>query len=72
MEPLYGQIRPYAWGSRQAIARIQGRPVPSPGPEAELWLDWKNRDTVHQPKKLGIARREWGISVGIGIGLTQL
>jgi mannose-6-phosphate isomerase len=38
MEPLYGQIRPYAWGSRTAIARIQGRPVPSAGPEAELWL----------------------------------
>jgi mannose-6-phosphate isomerase len=38
MEPLYGQIRPYAWGSRQALARIQGRPVPSAGPEAELWL----------------------------------
>jgi mannose-6-phosphate isomerase len=38
MERLYGQIRPYAWGSREAIARIQGRPVPSEGPEAELWL----------------------------------
>jgi len=38
MERLYGQIRPYAWGSREAIARIQGRPVPSDGPEAELWL----------------------------------
>ena len=38
MEPLYGKIRPYAWGSRQAIAAIQGRPVPSDGPEAELWL----------------------------------
>jgi mannose-6-phosphate isomerase len=38
MEQLDGQIRPYAWGSRRAIAAIQGRPVPSPGPEAELWL----------------------------------
>src|SRR5205814_4452823 len=28
----------YAWGSRRAIAAIQGRPVPSGGPEAELWL----------------------------------
>jgi mannose-6-phosphate isomerase len=36
--PLEGQIRDYAWGSRTAIATIQGRPVPSPGPEAELWL----------------------------------
>ncbi|WP_433688331.1 mannose-6-phosphate isomerase, class I [Micromonospora carbonacea] len=38
MEPLHGPIRDYAWGSRSAIAGLQGRPVPSPGPEAELWL----------------------------------
>ncbi|WFE64075.1 mannose-6-phosphate isomerase, class I [Micromonospora sp. WMMD714] len=38
MELLYGSIRDYAWGSRSAIAELQGRPVPSAGPEAELWL----------------------------------
>ena len=38
MRPLRSSIRPYAWGSRTGIARLQGRPVPSPGPEAELWL----------------------------------
>ncbi|SCG42803.1 mannose-6-phosphate isomerase, class I [Micromonospora halophytica] len=38
MELLYGPIRDYAWGSRSAIAALQGRPVPSDGPEAELWL----------------------------------
>ncbi|WP_433347667.1 mannose-6-phosphate isomerase, class I [Micromonospora sp. CA-111912] len=38
MEPLHGPIRDYAWGSRSAIAELQGRPVPSAGPEAELWL----------------------------------
>jgi mannose-6-phosphate isomerase len=31
-------IRPYAWGSRHAIAELQGRPVPADGPEAELWM----------------------------------
>jgi len=31
-------VRPYAWGSRTAIAELQGRPVPSAGPEAELWM----------------------------------
>ncbi len=31
-------VRPYAWGSRHAIAELQGRPVPAPGPEAELWM----------------------------------
>jgi mannose-6-phosphate isomerase len=31
-------VMPYAWGSRTAIASLQGRPVPSPGPEAELWM----------------------------------
>ncbi|GIE79363.1 putative mannose-6-phosphate isomerase ManA [Actinoplanes philippinensis] len=35
--PLTGVIRPYAWGSRTAIADLQGRPA-SDGPEAELWL----------------------------------
>ncbi|MFD4207738.1 mannose-6-phosphate isomerase, class I [Micromonospora tulbaghiae] len=38
MELLQGRIRDYAWGSRTAIAELQGRPVPSDGPEAELWL----------------------------------
>lgn len=38
MEPLSGVIRDYAWGSRTVIAGLQGRSVPSPGPEAELWL----------------------------------
>ena len=36
--PLVGVVRPYAWGSHTAIAGLQGRPVPSDGPEAELWL----------------------------------
>ncbi|BAL86089.1 putative mannose-6-phosphate isomerase [Actinoplanes missouriensis 431] len=35
--PLHGAIRAYAWGSRTAIAELQGRPAPD-GPEAELWL----------------------------------
>ncbi|SCG73737.1 mannose-6-phosphate isomerase, type 1 [Micromonospora echinaurantiaca] len=38
MELLYGPIKDYAWGSRSAIAELQGRPAPSDGPEAELWL----------------------------------
>ncbi len=38
MDRLEGCIQAYAWGSRTAIARVQGRPAPSPGPEAELWL----------------------------------
>lgn len=35
---LKNPIQPYAWGSRRAIAELCGRPVPSPTPEAELWL----------------------------------
>lgn len=38
MRLLHGRIRDYAWGSRSAIAQLQGRPAPSDGPEAELWL----------------------------------
>jgi mannose-6-phosphate isomerase len=38
MELLRPVIRPYDWGSRHAIAELQGRPVPAAGPEAELWM----------------------------------
>lgn len=35
---LRNPVRTYAWGSRTAIANLQGRPVPSPEAEAELWM----------------------------------
>lgn len=35
---LAGAMRPYAWGSRTALAELQGRAVPSRSPEAELWF----------------------------------
>jgi mannose-6-phosphate isomerase len=35
---LENTVQPYAWGSRTAIAELRGDPVPSPGPEAELWM----------------------------------
>jgi mannose-6-phosphate isomerase len=38
MDLLRPAIRPYAWGSRYGIATLQGRPVPSASPEAELWM----------------------------------
>jgi mannose-6-phosphate isomerase len=38
MELLRGEIRPYPWGSHEAIARLQGRPAPTARPEAELWF----------------------------------
>ncbi|MGE5829524.1 MAG: mannose-6-phosphate isomerase, class I [Micromonosporaceae bacterium] len=38
MNRLSNPILKYAWGSRTAIATIQGRPAPSAHPEAELWL----------------------------------
>lgn len=38
MKTLDGVVRPYAWGSRTAIAALRGRAVPSPHPEAELWF----------------------------------
>ena len=25
-----------------------------PKPSSNIWLDWRNRDTIHQPKKQGI------------------
>ncbi len=38
MYRLQSQIRGYPWGSRDFIAKVQGRPYPTPGPEAELWI----------------------------------
>jgi mannose-6-phosphate isomerase len=38
MDVLRPVVRPYAWGSTDAIAELTGRPVPAPGPEAELWM----------------------------------
>ncbi len=38
MELMRNRIRPYAWGSRTAIAELLGEPVPSAHPQAELWL----------------------------------
>ena len=38
MELLRNAVRPYEWGSRTAIADLLGRPVPTPHPEAELWM----------------------------------
>jgi mannose-6-phosphate isomerase len=37
MDLLTNAIQPYAWGSRSAIAELQGR-QPSERPEAELWM----------------------------------
>ncbi len=38
MELMRNRIRPYAWGSRTAIAELTGAPCPSAHPQAELWM----------------------------------
>jgi mannose-6-phosphate isomerase len=38
MDLLSATVKPYPWGTRDAIAELQGRPVPAPAPEAELWM----------------------------------
>lgn len=35
---LDNPVRTYDWGSHEVLARLQGRPVPTAEPEAELWL----------------------------------
>ena len=35
---LKNRILNYAWGSHEAIAKLTGRPFPTPEPEAELWM----------------------------------
>ncbi|HWD01290.1 MAG TPA: mannose-6-phosphate isomerase, class I [Amycolatopsis sp.] len=47
MELLRNAVRPYAWGSRTVIPELQGRPVPAPHPEAELWMGAHPGDPSH-------------------------
>src|SRR3977135_1401919 len=47
MELLDNPVRRYAWGSRTVIADLLGREVPSPHPEAELWLGAHPGDPSH-------------------------
>ncbi|PFG49498.1 mannose-6-phosphate isomerase type 1 [Amycolatopsis sulphurea] len=47
VELLRNAVRPYAWGSRTAIPQLQGRPVPAPHPEAELWMGAHPGDPSH-------------------------
>ncbi|MFT4044145.1 MAG: mannose-6-phosphate isomerase, class I [Gordonia sp. (in: high G+C Gram-positive bacteria)] len=47
MKTLDGVVRPYAWGSRTAIAALRGLPVPSPHPEAELWFGAHRAGPAH-------------------------
>jgi mannose-6-phosphate isomerase len=47
VELLDNPVRPYAWGSRTVIAELQGRPTPSPHPEAEMWLGAHPGDPSH-------------------------
>ena len=38
MELLDNPVRAYAWGSRTVIPDLLGQEVPSPHPQAEMWL----------------------------------
>ncbi len=47
MDVLDNPVRSYAWGSRTVIAELLGEPVPSPHPQAELWLGAHPADPSH-------------------------
>ncbi len=57
MDLLRPVVQPYAWGSRHAIAGLQGRPVPSAGPEAELWMG------AHPAAPSGLTRAERNLTL---------
>jgi mannose-6-phosphate isomerase len=52
---LDNPVQHYAWGSRTAIAELQGRPHPTDQPEAELWIGAhpKAPSRVIEPPGLG-------------------
>ncbi|PXY21087.1 mannose-6-phosphate isomerase, class I [Prauserella muralis] len=56
VELLRNAVRPYAWGSRTTIAELLGRPVPSPHPEAELWMGAHPGDPSHVVGPDGVER----------------
>ncbi|RZQ63602.1 mannose-6-phosphate isomerase, class I [Amycolatopsis suaedae] len=56
MELLRNAVRPYAWGSRTIIPELQGRPVPAPHPEAELWMGAHPGDPSHVVGPDGVER----------------
>jgi mannose-6-phosphate isomerase len=56
VELLHNAVRPYAWGSRTAIAEMLGREVPAPHPEAELWMGAHPGDPSRVIGRDGVAR----------------
>ena len=38
MQRIEGAVQNYAWGSHESLAKLQGRPLPTAQPEAELWF----------------------------------
>ena len=47
MELLDNPVRAYAWGSRTVIPELLGQEVPSPHPQAEMWLGAHPADSSH-------------------------
>src|ERR1700760_1650181 len=80
MDLLSPKVKPYPWGTRDAIADLQGRPVPAPGPEAELWMGahpsapagvaWTTLDEGSAPPPGGA--RGGGCAAGLGARLPFL
>jgi mannose-6-phosphate isomerase len=56
---LDSPIQHYAWGSRTALAELQGRPTPTEQPEAELWIGAhpKAPSRIVSPEGLGTLDR---------------
>ena len=76
--PMYNPIQDYAWGSRELLARFLGQEVPSPSPQAELWMgahpkapsqvwvegEWKRLDSLIEQYPSLVLGQENGIRFG--------
>jgi mannose-6-phosphate isomerase len=69
---LRPKIQPYPWGTVDAIADLQGRPVPAQGPEAELWMGAHPSapSALHRPQSSPIPPATSASSVTLDVVIT--
>ena len=66
--PLKPVIQPYAWGSHEYMARLLGEPIPSPEPQAEMWMGAHPK----APSRIQSATGEEALDVAVAAAPTAV